>query len=287
MKPDNLKTRIFLDSGSFDETKEILDILGFIDGQTTNPSYFAQSPHIQKRLETEGKFSKEEVYQAYKDTVQKVSNLIPDGSVSIEVYADKTTTAEGMITQAREMFGWIPNAHIKFPITSEGLKAAQMAVKEGIRVNMTLCFAQEQAAAVYVATKGAKKGDVFVSPFVGRLTDQGLNGVDLIKNIIKMYENGDGHVEVLTASLRGIDQFYATIALGTDIITAGAKYLKQWAADGNTVPDASFKYDPVTTKPIEYQDISLDKDISQYNIFHELTDIGLDKFVEDWNALIK
>ncbi len=98
------------------------------------------------------------------------------------------------------MFSWIPNAHVKFPTSREGLEAAGRAVKEGLRVNMTLCFTQEQAAAVYSATAGAKKGDVFISPFIGRLDDRGENGMDLIENIQKMYGTGDGHVEVLTAS---------------------------------------------------------------------------------------
>ena len=91
--------------------------------------------------------------------------------------------AEDMLPQGREMFSWIPNAHIKFPTSHEGLKAADQAVQEGLRVNLTLCFSQEQAAAVYAATKGAKKGDVFVSPFIGRLDDRGENGMDLIANI--------------------------------------------------------------------------------------------------------
>ena len=73
---------------------------------------------------------------------------------------------------------------------TEGLKAAEISVKEGMRVNMTLVFSQEQAAAVYAATLGAKKGDVFLSPFVGRLDDRGENGMDFIANTIKMYERG-------------------------------------------------------------------------------------------------
>lgn len=84
--------------------------------------------------------------------------MIPQGSVSVEVYADSSTKAEEMLAEAFEMSSWIPNAHIKFPSTKEGLKAAERAVKANLRVNMTLCFQQEQAAAVYSATSGSKKG---------------------------------------------------------------------------------------------------------------------------------
>lgn len=78
-----------------------------------------------------------------------------------------------MLKQGKQMYSWVPNAHIKFPTATEGLKAANKAVKEDLRVNMTLCFTQEQAAAVYAATRGAKRGQVFVSPFIGRLDDGG------------------------------------------------------------------------------------------------------------------
>jgi transaldolase len=197
MKPLDLKTKIFLDSGDPKETAEVLSTLGFLDGQTTNPSLVAKNPETVGR-----KFSQTEIYDFYKGVVQDISKLIPEGSVSIEVYSDSTTKSEDMIKQAHEFNQWIFNAHIKFPTTQEGLKAAETCVKEGIRVNMTLVFSQQQAAAVYAATKGAKKGDVFLSPFVGRLDDRGENGMDLIKNILEMYNQGDGHVEVLSASVR-------------------------------------------------------------------------------------
>ena len=102
-----------------------------------------------------------------------ISPLVDDAGVSIEVFADFDTTGEQML--------------------------AQMSVREGIRVNMTLCFSREQAAAVYAATKGSKD-PVYVSPFSGRLDDQGQNGMDLVRNIKKMYEAGDGHVHVLAAN---------------------------------------------------------------------------------------
>ena len=115
----------------------------------------------------------------------------------IEVFADIDTQAEEMLAQGEEMFSWIPNAYIKYPCTHEGLRAAEISVGRQIRVNTTLCFSQEQAAAVYAATKGSRE-PVYVSPFVGRLDDRGENGIDLIKNIKEMYKNGDGHVHVLS-----------------------------------------------------------------------------------------
>lgn len=243
--------KIFLDSGDVEETKQAINLLDSLDGQTTNPTLIAKNPAA-----TGKKFTKEEIFSFYRSVVEQISKLIPQGSVSIEVYADKTTGAEEMFKQGKEMFSWIPNAHIKYPITKAGLEAAKKSVKAGMRVNMTLCFSLEQAAAVYAATKGAKKGDVFVSPFVGRLDDQGENGMDLVRNILEMYRQGDGHVQVLTASVRNPGHFLKAKSLGSDIITAPLRVLKQWA----------------------------DQD---YDIKHELTDAGIERFAKDWNNLIK
>lgn len=178
-KLKNLKTKIFLDGGDPEETKEIISLLGFLDGQTTNPTLIAKNPEAQARIARGEKFSK----------VEKISSLIPGGSVSVEVYADKSTAAEEMLKQAGEMFSWIPNAHIKFPITSEGLEVAEQFVRAGKRVNMTLCFSQKHH----------------------------------FKNL----------------------------------------------------------------KPIPYQEISLNKKWQEYDIIHELTNKGIEKFSEDWNKLIK
>ena len=103
MRPENLKSKIFLDSGDPDETKIILEKLGFLDGQTTNPSLFAKNPEVQERIANGNKYSKEEVYVAYKQIIEDISHQIPFGSVSIEVYADKDTKAEEMVHQGREM----------------------------------------------------------------------------------------------------------------------------------------------------------------------------------------
>ena len=178
MLPD-VKAKIFVDSGDPAETRAVLRRLGRLDGQTTNPSLIAKNPAAQARLARGEKFSREEVLQHYRTVVTEVSQLIPQGSVSIEVYANAQTTTEVMLAQAREMFTWIPNAHIKFPITTAGLAATEAVVAQGMRVNLTLNFSLEQAAAVYAATRGAARGQVFLSPFIGRVDDRGESGLDL------------------------------------------------------------------------------------------------------------
>lgn len=287
MKPVNLKTKIFLDSGDPVETAKILEQLGFLDGQTTNPSLIAKSPDALKRLEAGLKFTQTEVLDFYKSVIEDVAKIIPDASLSIEVYADNKTTAEAMIEQAKIFSTWTPNAQIKFPITSAGLEAAATVVKLGMRVNMTLCFTQNQAAAVYAATAGAIKGQVYLSPFVGRLDDLGQNGMDLIKNIIKMYETGDGHVEVLAASVRNIDHFMYSLKLGADIITAPSKVLMEWKQLSLTEPKPDYNYNSGNLRPLDFENIAIDQDWRSYDLYHELTEKGLVKFAADWNSIIQ
>jgi transaldolase len=287
MKPHDLRTRIFLDGGNPSETGKIIKALGFLDGQTTNPTLISKNPDARKRLEKGEKFSRKEIFDFYRAVVGELSSLIPDGSVSVEVYADAATTAVEMLSQGRDMFAWIPNAHVKFPTTREGLQAAEQAVREGLRVNMTLCFTQDQAAAVYAATRGAERGRVFVSPFVGRLDDKGECGMDLIANIIRMYQKGDGHVEVLTASVRNRDHFLYAIKLGSDIITAPFEVLTEWATGGIPLPGADYRYNGRNLKDIPYRDIDLRKDWRTYDLRHELTDRGIERFSADWNSLLK
>jgi len=287
MRPANLKTKIFLDGGNPEDTKTVLKQIGFLDGQTTNPTLIAKNPEARKRLEQGDKFNKEEIFTFYHGVINTISNLLPQGSVSIEVYADTATSAGEMLKQGKEMFTWIPNAHIKFPTSREGLKAAQHAVKAGLRVNMTLVFSQEQAAAVYAATQGARKGQVFLSPFIGRLDDRGENGMDLIANIIRMYRKGDGHVEVLTASVRSFDHFLYALKLGSDIITAPFELIKMWGEKGLPVLGNEYHYDTKGLKAIPYRDLELSHPWESYDIHHDLTDKGMEKFSADWNALIK
>lgn len=286
VRPIKLKTKIFLDGGDPDETKQLISLLGFLDGQTTNPTLISQNPDVATRLEKGEKFTADEIFEFYRKVVQEISLLIPYGSVSIEVPADNSTSSDQLLSLGKKIFTWIPNAHIKYPTTKEGLTAAEISIKESMRVNMTLCFSQEQAAAVYSATKGATKGQVFVSPFIGRLDDKGENGMDLIKNIIEMYKRGDNHVEILTASVRSLDHLLYAIKLGSDIITAPFKILNEWAEKSLPLPDESFVYNIPSLTRIPYQQIDLNKPWQEYNIFHELTDRGIEKFSIDWNSIL-
>jgi len=287
MKPKNLKARIFLDGGDPEETREVIRLLGFLDGQTTNPTLISKNPRARQRLERGEKFTQEEIIDFYRKTVREISKLIPKGSISVEVYADHSTSAGAMLSQGKEMFSWIPNAHVKFPTSREGLTAAEQAVKSGMRVNLTLCFSQEQGAAVYAATRGAKRGDVFVSPFIGRLDDRGENGMDVISHILQMYRKGDGHVLVLTASVRKMDHLLYALKLGSDIITAPFNILKEWGEKGLPVPGDDYVYHPGSLKSIPFKEVDLSKNWQSYDIRHELTDKGMERFSADWNALIK
>jgi transaldolase len=287
MRPKGMKTRIFLDGGNQEETKAVLKQIGFLDGQTTNPTLISKNPEARKRLEQGNKFSKEEIFTFYRGVVNTISGLLPQGSISIEVYADAATSAGEMLMQGKEMFTWIPNAHIKFPTSREGLKAAQQAVKAGLRINMTLVFTLEQAAAVYAATQGAKKGQVFLSPFIGRLDDRGENGMDLIANIIRMYQKGDGHVEVLTASVRTMDHFLYALKLGSDIITTPFDIIKLWGEKGLPIPGDEYHYDTKGLKAIPFRQLDLSQPWESFDISHDLTDKGMERFSADWNALIR
>jgi len=292
MRPANLKTKIFLDSGDPTETKEAIKILGFLDGQTTNPTLIAKNPQAKERVESGKKFSRDEVMSFYKDVVTELSSLIPQGSISIEVDADAQSDSDKLFAQGKDMFTWIPNAHIKYPTTTAGLEAAERSVREGIRVNMTLVFSQEQAAAVYSATKdvGAESlnnlKNVFLSPFAGRLDDRGENGMDFIKNCVRLYENSDHHVAVLAASIRSLDHLFACFAHGADIVTAPLKIYKEWVEKGMQIPDANYVYNPKNLTSIEYQPIDLSKEWKSFDISHPLTDKGIQAFSDDWNKLV-
>ncbi len=288
MKP---KTKILVDGGDPEETRRIKTLVGFVDGQTTNPSLIAKNPRIQSCIESGHRLSLEEQRQEYKTIVQQISPLVGDAGVSIEVFADLNTTGEQMLTQGVDMFSWIPNAYVKYPCTHEGLRAAQMSVEQGIRVNITLCFSQEQAAATYAATR-ASKVPVNVSPLIGRLDDRGENGMDLIENIQRMYKTGDGHVQILAASIRSVDQLLTSFALGVDLVTVPAKILEEWAAKGLPMPDRSFVYKGVdrtggALKPIPYQDIDLNKSWDAFNLTHDLTKKGIEKFVADFESTLR
>jgi transaldolase len=262
----------------------VKELLGFVDGQTTNPSLIAKNPHIRELIASGHKLSSKQEMEEYKKIVRTISPLVGDAGVSIEVFSDEKTTAKEMLSQGTEMFSWIPNAYIKYPCTEEGLRAAQLSVRQGIRVNMTLCFSQQQAAAVYAATKGAPQS-CYVSPFVGRLDDIGQNGMDVVKNIKRMFRKGDGHVLVLAASIRSLDHLLYTFMLEAELATVPAKILEQWANKNFPRPDSQFEYKSSGT-PIPYEELDLEQPWEEFDIKHELTRKGIEKFAADYRATL-
>jgi transaldolase len=278
------KTKILVDGGDPQETLRVKDLLGYVDGQTTNPSLIAKNPHIQESIASGHKLSDKEEADEYKKIVQTISPLVGDAGVSIEVFSDEKTTAEEMLDQGRDMYSWIPNAYIKYPCTSAGLRAAQVSVKEGMRVNITLCFSQQQAAAVYAATKGASQ-PIYVSPFVGRLDDIGQNGMDVVKNIKQMLLKSDGHVLVLAASIRSLEHLLYSFLLESELVTVPAKILEMWAGKNFPMPDKSFQYKSLG-RPIPYRELDLQQPWESFDIQHELTRKGIDKFAADYRATL-
>jgi transaldolase len=285
------KTKILVDGGDPQETLRVKGLLGFVDGQTTNPSLVANNPHIKQLLASGRKLSEQDEMDEYRKIVREISPLVGDGGVSIEVFSDQKTTAQQMVVQGKQMYSWISNAYVKYPCTAEGLRAAQMSVGEGMRVNMTLCFSQEQAAAVYVATKGSK-APVYVSPFVGRLDDRGENGMDLVKNIKQMYEAGDGHVHVLAASIRHLKHLLGSFALRAELVTAPSKVWEEWAASSFPLPGADFVYQGTDKadrplKPVAYKTVDLNQAWESFDIRHDLTTKGIQQFVADYKSTLK
>lgn len=285
------KTKLLVDGGDPEETLRVQKLTGYVDGQTTNPTLISRNPEVRQFVASGQKLSPEEELEEYKKIVQVISPLVGDAGVSIEVFADVGTSAEQMIAQGEEMFSWIPNAYVKYPCTPEGLRAAEISVRRGIRVNMTLCFSQEQAAAVYAATRGSKS-PVYVSPFIGRLDDRGESGIDLVRNIKRMYEGGDGHVFVLAASIRHLDHLLSSFALKTELATAPGKVWEEWATSGFPLPGKDFVSKGVDKngnplKPIPYKELDLKFGWESFDIRHELTAKGIQQFVADYKSTLK
>ena len=286
--------KIFLDSGDPEETKKAKSLLGFLDGQTTNPSLVAKNPEVQAYLSKGNKLKEDELLNMYRQIIEQIDKEIA-GPISVETYADWNTKADQMLAQAKEMHKWGRNIYIKFPTIPEGLKAANEFVKGGGKVNMTLVFDQTQAAAVYAATLPTFQ-PAFISPFIGRWDDRGFRGLDLVKNIIKMYKEFDTkrnehkqHVEVLAASIRSLDHFYASIFLGADIVTIPMTIIREWIEQERWVPDEKYRIDTEGLHAILYKEFPYHDDYTQYEVKKEegsLLDEGLNKFVQDWNNLL-
>ena len=129
------KTKILVDGGDPEETRRIKALLGFVDGQTTNPTLIAKNPEIRQRIAAAKPLSSHDESEEYKKIVRTLSPMVGNAGVSIEVFADLSTSAEQMLPQGEEMFSWIPNAYIKYPCTHEGLRAAELSVHKNMCVN--------------------------------------------------------------------------------------------------------------------------------------------------------
>jgi transaldolase len=211
--------KFFIDTANLDEIREAED-LAILDGVTTNPSLIAK----------EGK--------PFKETILQICNIV-NGPVSTEVTSlDK----EGMLKQGREYASWHKNVVVKLPTTREGVKACKVLSGEGIKTNLTLCFSANQALLV------AKAGATYVSPFVGRVDDISQDGMQLIRDIVLIYNNYGYTTQVLTASVRHPMHVVDAAKAGSHVATIPWKVL-----------DMLFN--------------------------HPLTDKGLAAFLKDWEKV--
>jgi transaldolase len=209
--------KIFIDSADVAEIREAAS-LGLVDGVTTNPSLVAKSG------------------RDFREVIEEICDLVA-GPVSAEVTA---LDAEGMVREGSEYAAWADNVIIKVPLTREGLKACKQLSSDGIDVNVTLCFSANQALLA------AKAGASFISPFIGRLDDIGHDGMQLISDIVEIYDHYPKlETEVLVASVRHPRHVTEAAKLGADVAT---------------IPF------PVLDKMLQ----------------HPKTDSGLEKFLADW-----
>ncbi|OWU76257.1 fructose-6-phosphate aldolase [Phaeobacter sp. 22II1-1F12B] len=208
--------RFFVDTAEIDAIKELHD-LGMVDGVTTNPSLIMKSG------------------RDIKEVTKEICDLV-DGPVSAETVA---LDAEGMINEGRELAKIADNIAIKVPLTWAGLKACKTLSDEGRMVNVTLCFSANQALLA------AKAGATFISPFIGRLDDINIDGLDLIADIRTIYDNYGFETNILAASIRTANHMSDCAKIGADVATAPPAVIKAMAN-------------------------------------HVLTDKGLDAFLKDW-----
>jgi transaldolase len=208
--------KIFLDTADIDEIREGAS-LGVVDGVTTNPSLIAKTG------------------RTLEEVAKEICEIV-DGPLSLEVVS---TEADGMIQEGRSLAAIHKNVVVKIPMIREGLKALNVISQEGIRVNVTLIFSPLQALLA------AKNGAAYVSPFVGRLDDIATDGMNLIAEIVEVFDAYGFETEVLVASIRHPMHMLQAAQLGADVATIPLKVLEQM-------------------------------------LKHPLTDIGLDKFLADW-----
>ena len=215
--------KFFVDSADLDAISELADI-GLVDGVTTNPSIIAKSG------------------RDFKEVIKEICGLT-DGHVSAEVVA---TQAEQMIEEGRHLRKIADNVCVKLPLTMDGLKACSTLTREGTPTNVTLCFSPNQALLA------AKCGATYISPFIGRLDDLSLDGMELIEDIRTIYDNYGFETEILAASIRNANHVKECALVGADVMTAPptviknlanhaltdkglAAFLKDWEKTGQTI----------------------------------------------------
>ncbi|CEH33271.1 fructose-6-phosphate aldolase [Romboutsia lituseburensis] len=210
--------RFFIDTANIEEIKEAND-LGVICGVTTNPSLIAK----------EGR--------DFIEVVKEITDIV-DGPISAEVIS---LNAEGMVAEAEKLVKIHKNIVIKLPMTEEGLKATKILSQRGIKTNVTLIFSSVQALLA------ARAGATYVSPFVGRLDDIGQNGMDLIAEVVEIFNANNIETQIIVASVRNPIHVSQAATIGADIATVPLKVIKQM------------------TK-------------------HPLTDKGIENFIKDWEG---
>ena len=192
--------KFFLDTADVDAIRELND-LGMVDGVTTNPSLILKAG---RNIE---------------EVTAEICGMV-NGPVSAEVVAEK---AEDMIREGKHLAQIAPNIAVKVPLTWDGLKACRALSDDGHMVNVTLCFSPAQAILA------AKAGATFISPFIGRLDDIGLDGVDLIADIREIYDNYGYETQILAASIRSVNHIIEVGKIGADVITAPPAVIKSMA----------------------------------------------------------
>jgi transaldolase len=191
--------KIFLDTANLDEIRQGV-ALGVVDGVTTNPTLVAKEN------------------RPFREHILQVCDILKDGVVNAEVVS---TDTDNILREAREIASWHPNVIVKIPMVPDGVRALSILSKEGIRVNVTLCFSASQALLV------AKVGAYFVSPFLGRLDDVSENGLTLLRDIMEIYRAYSFTTQVLAASLRHPIHVIEAAKMGTHIGTMPFKVFQQ------------------------------------------------------------
>lgn len=290
-------TKFILDSGDPQEYKEASELFSSHNrslwGSTTNPSLIA------KKIATEQtKLTLNDAFSLQKEIVMNILNNV-ESAVSAEVYADTTTTANEMIEQGREIASWDERVVVKLPTTLEGLKARTQLRIDGITVNNTLVFSEQQIFAISLhehlvmpqITKKSKWPS-FISPFVGRLDDIGESGLTLVYNGMKAKSYFPETLWMLEASIRTPKDIENGIKIGTELMTAPLKTYKEWLTGSQIQMDPFTPTHPEWKVPDELFSISsLDEFFTailenRLDITHPLTDKGIEKFVADWQAIL-